>query len=116
MRLGKELLQYIRSILSRCISLVKLALLGLLKSLLNLIKGKLIWVEWAHKFAKIVSKKKWKNKKVFVRLHRYEIDTDYMKKIKWQNIDKIIFVNKNFEKQFTENINSKLETVYSMEK
>ncbi len=79
--------------------------------LLNQIKGKIIWVEWAHKFAKIVSKKKWKNKKVFVRLHRYEIDTDYMKKIKWQNIDKIIFVNKNFEKQFTENINSKVETV-----
>jgi len=79
--------------------------------LLNQIKGKIIWVEWAHKFAKIVSKKKWKNKKVFVRLHRYEIDTDYMKKIKWQNIDRIIFVNSHFEKEFKQKINNTVETI-----
>jgi glycosyltransferase involved in cell wall biosynthesis len=78
---------------------------------LHQIKGKIIWVEWALKFAYLVSKKKWKQQKVFVRLHRWEIDTDYMKKIKWQNIDKIIFVNKNFDKQFIKNINSKVGTV-----
>ena len=35
------------------------------------VKGEVIWVEWAHKFAREVSKKNWKHKKVIVRLHRY---------------------------------------------
>ena len=79
--------------------------------LLNQIKGRIIWVEWANKFAKIVSKKKWKNKKIFVRLHRWEIDTDYMKKIKWKNINKVIFVNTEFENLFKQRVNDTVKTI-----
>jgi glycosyltransferase involved in cell wall biosynthesis len=75
------------------------------------IRGKVIWVEWAQKFCMLVSRKKWKGRKVFVRLHRYEIDTSYMRKINWKNIDKVVFVNRNFENQFIANVHSKVETV-----
>ncbi len=74
------------------------------------VKGRIIWVEWAHKFAKEVSKKRWKNKKVFVRLHRYEIETPYMKGINWFNVNQLIFVNPELEKYFKKNINGSVET------
>ena len=75
------------------------------------IRGNVIWVEWAHKFAHLVSKKKWKQKKVFVRLHRYEIETLYMEKIRWKNINKLIFVNQDFEKLFKQRVNNSVETI-----
>ena len=75
------------------------------------IRGNVIWVEWALKFAYLVSRKKWENKKVFIRLHRWEIDTDFMKKINWENIDKVIFVNKKFENLFKQRVNYPVETI-----
>jgi glycosyltransferase involved in cell wall biosynthesis len=69
------------------------------------IRGNVIWVEWALKFAWLVSKKKWRNKKVFVRLHRYEIDTVFMRKINWEHIDQVIFVNDFFKDQFNQHYN-----------
>lgn len=73
-------------------------------------KGRIIWVEWAHKFAKEVAKKKWNRKNVLVRLHRYELDTTYMNEINWDNVDQLIFVNPELEKDFKENINGNVET------
>ena len=64
------------------------------------VKGRIIWVEWAHKFAKEVAKKKWNRKNVIVRLHRYELDTTYMNEINWDNVDQLIFVNPELEKDF----------------
>ncbi len=75
------------------------------------VKGKIIWVEWAHKFAKEVTKKKWKNKTVIIRLHRYEIDTSYMRSITWANVNKLIFVNPELESQFKEKYYKDIETV-----
>ncbi len=75
------------------------------------IHGKIIWVEWALKFANLVSKKKWKNRKVFIRLHRWEIDTNYMKKINWNNIEEVIFVNKNFENLFKQRVSNSVKTI-----
>lgn len=74
-----------------------------------MVKGEVIWVEWANKFAHQVAKKKW-NKKVVVRLHRNEIESDYMQKIKWQNIDDLIFVNSFFENKFKKKINNNINT------
>jgi glycosyltransferase involved in cell wall biosynthesis len=76
-----------------------------------MVKGKVIWVEWANKFALEVSKKNWKDKKVIVRFHRNEILSEYMSKIKWQNIDKVIFVNSQFEKEFKDKITKNVDTV-----
>ncbi len=76
-----------------------------------MVKGDVIWVEWANKFAHQVSKKHWKNKKVIVRLHRNEIISKYMDKINWNNIDNLIFVNSFFENEFKEKINSKVKTI-----
>lgn len=73
--------------------------------------GDIIWIEWANKFALQVSKKRWKNKKVIVRLHRNEIISRYMKKIKWGNIYNVIFVNSYFENEFKEKISSTIKTI-----
>ena len=75
------------------------------------VKGKIVWVEWAHKFAKEVTKKRWKSKKVIVRLHRYEIDTHYMQSIKWSNVDQLIFVNPELEVQFKNKFDKNVETI-----
>ena len=75
------------------------------------VKGEIIWVEWAHKFAREVSKKKWKHKKVIVRLHRYEIDTIYMDSIKWENIDLLIFVNPELENLFKNKYKDVVQTI-----
>ena len=75
------------------------------------VKGEVIWVEWAHKFAREVSKKKWKHKKVIVRLHRYEIDTTYMDSIKWENIDLLIFVNPELENLFKNKYKDVVQTI-----
>lgn len=72
--------------------------------------GKVIWVEWANKFAHQVSKKKWKDKKIIVRLHRNEILSRYMKLIKWKNVDHVIFVNSNFENEFKQKISNNVQT------
>lgn len=75
------------------------------------VKGKVIWNEWANKFAWHISKKNWKDRKVFVRLHRYEIETKYMQMIKWQNINNLIFVNHQYELDFKSRINDKANTI-----
>ena len=75
------------------------------------ILGNVIWIEWAHKFAKLVSRKKWENKKVFIRLHRWEINTDFMEKINWKNVDGVIFVNRIFENLFKQRVNDSIRTI-----
>jgi len=75
------------------------------------VKGRVIWDEWANKFAWHISKKNWKDRKVFVRLHRYEIETKYMQMIKWQNINNLIFVNSQYENEFKSRINDKANTI-----
>jgi len=75
------------------------------------IAGEIIWVEWATKFAWAVSKRKRKHKKVVVRLHRYELETAFMEKIRWDNVDLVLFVNKLFEREFKKKINDKVPTV-----
>lgn len=75
------------------------------------VKGKVVWCEWATKFAVKVSKKNWKNRKSFVRLHRFEIETDFMQKIKWNNINSLVFVNSLYEKEFKNRINPNINTI-----
>ncbi|GEM_PF-1926899 len=74
------------------------------------IKGRIVWIEWAAKFAWAVSKLKLENKKVIIRLHRYELDTAFMQKIKWENIDGVVFVNKHIEREFKQKINDRVRT------
>ncbi len=76
-----------------------------------LVRGKVIWVEWANKFALTASRKRWKNRRLIIRLHRFEINSNFMNKITWANVDKLIFVNEHFEKEFKEKINSEVETI-----
>lgn len=75
------------------------------------VKGKVIWNEWANKFAWHISKKNWKDRKVFVRLHRYEIDSKYMNLINWSNINQLIFVNSVYENDFNNKINKLVKTI-----
>ena len=72
------------------------------KILLNLFSRKLkntfkwadvVWIEWANHMALAASYINKKNKKLFVRLHRYEAFTDYPLYINWENVDKIVFVS-----------------------
>ena len=61
----------------------------------------IIWVEWARKHAKYFSFKIHENQKLFIRLHRYEINDDVLlKQINWPKVHTVIFVNSEIEKEF----------------
>lgn len=76
------------------------------------VKGKIVWVEWAMKYAYRVSKKNWSNQKVVFRFHGNEIKTKYMEKIRWNNVDELIFINSKFQDKFIDTINSKVHTKF----
>ncbi len=62
-----------------------------------------VWLEWANEVAIIGSKYKWlRDKRVLIRLHSYEIFTNFPLSIDWRNIDKLIFVAPHIEEIFFE--------------
>jgi len=63
--------------------------------------GDVIWVEWASNEAVVASYLKKPSKKLFIRLHRYEAFEFYPFLIKWENVDKVVFVS-NFMKEVLE--------------
>jgi len=55
--------------------------------------GQIIFFEWANNVAVIgTNYKKIEGKKVIIRLHSYEIFTDFPKQINWDVVDRLIFV------------------------
>ena len=63
---------------------------------------KIIWVEWARKQAKYISNNIKSNQKLFIRLHRFEMeDIITLKKIKWANVETVIFVCSDLQKEFS---------------
>ena len=55
--------------------------------------GDIIWLEWANQSAIIATNYEGiKGKKVILRLHSYEVFTDYPKQINWDVVDRLIFV------------------------
>jgi len=55
--------------------------------------GDIIWLEWANQSAIIATNyERIKDKKVVLRLHSYEVFTDYPKQINWDVVDRLIFV------------------------
>jgi len=55
--------------------------------------GDIVWLEWANEVAIIgTAYEGIKGKKVIVRLHSYEIFTDFPKQINWAVVDRLIFV------------------------
>ena len=73
---------------------------------------KTIWVEWASHNAINVSNILRSSQKLVVRLHRYEMYNEkYMKKIRWEKVDRLIFVNPELEKIFRQKINKFVKTV-----
>ena len=77
----------------------------------NNIKGKIIWVEWAGDIAKVLSSKPLKNQKLIIRIHRGEIDTKYMKKINWENVTMLVFINNNLNIQFQSKFGNIVKTL-----
>jgi hypothetical protein len=63
------------------------------KSLELLDKCDIIFCEWALQNAVWYSKHKKKNQKLFIRLHRFEMNKRYLSYIYWYNVDKIIFIS-----------------------
>ncbi|MDI3495963.1 MAG: hypothetical protein PWQ72_2090 [Pseudothermotoga sp.] len=51
------------------------------------------WCEWADPISVVASHIKPKDKKLFIRLHRYEAFTDMPFMINWSNVDGLIFVS-----------------------
>lgn len=62
-----------------------------------------LWVEWGDYWVENVLREKRKCK-VIVRIHRYELEREVTKQVKWQNADILWFVNRdvmeNFQKKF----------------
>ena len=55
--------------------------------------GQIIFLEWANQSAVIATNyERIKDKKVVLRLHRYEAFTDFPKQINWSVVDRLIFV------------------------
>ena len=44
-------------------------------------------------------------------MHRYEIDTPYMDEFKWDNVDKLIFVNPELEGLFKNRVKKQIDTI-----
>lgn len=76
-----------------------------------LVQSNIIWVEWANRLAMQVSKKKWRNKKVIIRLHRNEISSRYLNKIQWENVDHVVFVNSNIKNEFDQKFENQIKTI-----
>ena len=87
--------------LEKKITINKIITNSKLQYLSSLFKTKTYWVEWASNPAIFISKYKTKNQKLFIRLHRYEMyKRKWMEKIKWENVDRVIFVNSELENEF----------------
>lgn len=56
-----------------------------------------IWLEWAAKMAIEISKRK-KDKYIILRLHSYEYFCEFYKDINWINVDNLILVAENIER------------------
>lgn len=83
-----------------------------LSHLLHTLGSKNIWVEWASHPAIMVSKAKRPWQELIVRLHRYEMyRKKWMRKIKWENVDCVVFVNSELEKEFKKTINNSVKTI-----
>ena len=83
-----------------------------LSHIINSIGAKNIWVEWANHPAIMVSKVKRPWQKLIIRLHRYEMFRErWMHRIKWDNVDYVIFVNSELEEEFKKTINDSVKTI-----
>jgi len=83
-----------------------------LSHIIHSIGAKNIWVEWASHPAIMVSKIKRPWQKLIIRLHRYEMyRKKWMHRIKWENVDCVVFVNSELEKEFKKTINNSVKTI-----
>lgn len=83
-----------------------------LSHFINSFGAKKIWVEWANHPAIVVSKVKRPRQKLIIRLHRYEMYRKrWMRKIKWDNVDCVIFVNSELEREFKMTVSESVKTV-----
>lgn len=64
------------------------------------IRAPIVWYEWLDKGAYRFSRQKWLRANVVFRLHRYELDRPWGKRIQWRNNFRVVFVNKEFENSF----------------
>ena len=62
----------------------------------------LIFCEWALGNAVWYSRHKMSNQFLIIRLHNQEFKTEYLEKILWKNVDKVIFICENNERRFLE--------------
>ena len=58
-----------------------------------------------------MSSKPLKNQKLIIWLHRGEIDTKYMKKINWENVTMLVFINNNLNIQFQSKFGNIVQTL-----
>ncbi len=77
----------------------------------NNIQGKIIWVEWARDIAKVLSSKPFKRQKLIIRLHRGEIETKFMKKINWENVSLLVFINDKLKNKFHSKYGNIVQTI-----
>ena len=79
---------------------------------INSFGAKNMWVEWATHPAIIISKTKRPWQKLIIRLHRYEMyRKKWMRKIKWENVDCVVFVNSELEREFKKTVCNSVKTI-----
>jgi len=71
-----------------------------MRSLELLSKADLIFCEWCLGNAEWYSKHKTRRQKLVIRLHRQELETPYLEKIQWENVDRIIFISEWVKEHF----------------
>lgn len=75
------------------------------------------WFEWCDELIVYGSKHKLANsRQIICRLHRYEAFSDYIKKVEWENIDKVIFVAEHIRDKVIQKVRlpiDKCEVVYN---
>ena len=78
--------------------------LGSLSDRLPLRWADVVWLEWANELAAAVTQRfpALRSKRVLVRLHRYETFTSMPSDIRWDVVDKLIFVSEHMEELFAD--------------
>lgn len=79
--------------------------LDVIKAKKLITKNDIIWCEWLLHNAEWYSMHVFTFQKLIIRAHKFEIARNYGKKVKWQNVDKLITVSYYWQEQFIEKFN-----------
>ncbi|HEY7031741.1 MAG TPA: hypothetical protein VH482_10455 [Thermomicrobiales bacterium] len=69
----------------------------------------IVFCEWCHRNAEWYSRNKRPHQRLVIRLHRYEMGQRYVQLIKWENVDRIVFITDELRQEFLASVPSMVD-------